>query len=363
MPVLMAPVYAAGGYRAVVAAFVILAVLSAGMMTWSIAKTTGSVGAAMFGWAAVALTAPFLFNSFAIYPEIPAALAVVLGFTHATGSLRRPSLLSWIVVGLSAAVLPWLSTKYAPMSAALVLVAMVRVVWPGPSTAEAGDSRTFEVRRLITPALAIGLPYAVSLASWFAFFAWIWGTPWPQAPYGSLVQTELFNLTFGGPGLLFDQEYGLLPYAPVFVLAATGIWRMWRSGGNERRMAVETMVLCAALVGTVGAFRIWWGGTASPGRPIVSGLWLLALPIAIAFRAAPPDGARRAAQHLLLWLSVGIAGMMLLAERGFLIANRRDGTSSLLEHLSPRWPAWSTPRPPTASSSGWSSRCTAGSGA
>jgi hypothetical protein len=219
---------------------------------------------------------------------------------------------------------------------------MVRVVWPAPSSAEAGESGTFEVRRWITPALAVGLLYAASLAAWFAFFYWIWGTPWPQAPYGSLVQTELFNLTFGGPGLLFDQEYGLLPYAPVFVLAVTGVWRMWRSGDHERRLAVETMVLFAALVGTVGAFRIWWGGTAAPGRPIASGLWLLALPIAMAFRGAPPDGARRAAQHLLLCLSVGIAGLMLLAERGFLISNGRDGTSSLLEHLSPRWPAWST---------------------
>ena len=32
--------------------------------------------------------------------------------------------------------------------------------------------------------------YALSLAGWFAFFYGIWGTPRPQAPYGSLVQTS-----------------------------------------------------------------------------------------------------------------------------------------------------------------------------
>jgi hypothetical protein len=93
-------------------------------------------------------------------------------------------------------------------------------------------------------------------------------------------------------------------------------------------------------LGTVGAFRIWWGGSASPGRPLASVLLLLAFPVAASFRAAPAGSARRAAHHLLLWLSVGIAGVVLLAQEGLLIANGRDGTSSLLEYLSPRWPAW-----------------------
>ena len=34
-------------------------------------------------------------------------------------------------------------------------------------------------------ALPIVVPYAASLLAWFAFFYAYWGTPWPQAPYGS----------------------------------------------------------------------------------------------------------------------------------------------------------------------------------
>ena len=63
-------------------------------------------------------------------------------------------------------------------------------------------------------------------------------------------------------------------------------------------------MIFSALLGTVGAFGIWWGGAAAPGRPIASGLPLLMLPIAAAFRAAPmgsrtPRGAAPAAldQH------------------------------------------------------------------
>ena len=127
------------------------------------------------------------------------------------------------------------------------------------------------------------------------------------------MQTDVKNLIFGAPGLLVDQEYGLLPYAPVYVVALTGLWRMWRDGGEGARRAVEIVVTFGALLATVGAFRIWWGGTASPGRPVTSGLLLLAMPIAIAFRTAPAASARRAAHMLLLTISIGIAGVLLLA--------------------------------------------------
>jgi hypothetical protein len=82
---------------------------------------------------------------------------------------------------------------------------------------------------------------------------------------------------------------------------------MWRAGGELRRQALEIIFIFAALLATVGALRIWWGGTSAPARPIASGLPLLMLPIAVAFRSAPAGSPRRAAQHLLLWVGAGIA--------------------------------------------------------
>ena len=60
-------------------------------------------------------------------------------------------------------------------------------------------------------------------------------------------------------------------------------------------MAIEIKLVFLALLGTVGAFRIWWGGTAAPGRPLTSGLLLLALPIAVAFKSQP--GRQRATRR------------------------------------------------------------------
>ncbi len=328
MPVLMAPIYAAGGYRGVVFAFVLIAALAAGVMWHTVTQLANSAGASTFAWAAIVATAPFLFNTFAVYPEIPAALAVAVAFhLIATSTASQPG--RWLGVGVAAAALPWLSTKYAPMSAALVAIALARLAFPGAQVQGARGARGAGA----APAAAVVIPYGASLLVWFYFFYAFWGSPLPQTVYGNLVQTDLKNLFFGAPGLLFDQEYGLLAYAPVYILAATGLWVMWRDSPTSRRLAIEVVIVFAALLGTVGAFRIWWGGSASPGRPLTSGLLLLALPIAFAFRAAPQASGRRAAQHLLLWVSVGMSGLLLFAENGFLTANGRDGTSALLEYL------------------------------
>ena len=342
MPVVMAPVYAAGGYRAVVVAFILMAGLAAAIMWRTTLAATNALGATTFAWAAVVATTPFFFNAFAIYPEVPAALAVAVAI--ALTFMPPATIAHWVWIGVACAALPWLSTKYAPMSAALVAVASARAIFPAGSRRNSPDLSRAEKgsppSSTSHAVAAVTVPYVISLAGWFYFFYAIWGAPLPQAPYGDLVQTSPWNVVFGVPGLLFDQEYGLLPYAPVYILAGTGLWAMWRHDDASRRRAVEVAVVFALLLGTVGAFRIWWGGSAPPGRPLTSGLLLLSIPIAFAFRSAPAGSAARAAQHLLLWASIGLTMMMLFAQQGFLTANHRDGTSALLEYLSPRWPAW-----------------------
>jgi hypothetical protein len=329
--VLLAPIYALAGYQGTVWALILMGAIAAALAwRWTVA-TLNAPGAATFAWAAIAFSAPFMFNTFTVYPEIAGALAVMIALTTTMRVDRdRSGLLPWIAVGVAIAVLPWLSTKYAPMSAALLLVVVYRFRRKQPA-AHLRDAKVLSI-------IAI---YALSLAAWFAFFYVIWGKPLPMAPYGSLVQTTPLNLRFGAPGLLFDQEYGLLAYAPVYILAATGLYQMWRSGADLRRQALEISFIFAALLVTVGAFGIWWGGTSAPARPLASGLLLLMLPIATAFRSAPAGSPRRAAQHLLLWIGVGIAITLAVGHDGLLINNARDGTSALLEFWSPRWPLWS----------------------
>ena len=90
----MAPIYGLGGYWGVVIALILCGACAAALMwRWVVARTNAA-GAATFGWAAIALTAPFLYNTFTVYPEIVAALAVVVAFTRATQSASHRTLWS-----------------------------------------------------------------------------------------------------------------------------------------------------------------------------------------------------------------------------------------------------------------------------
>ena len=75
-------------------------------------------------------------------------------------------------------------------------------------------------------------------------------------------------------------------YAAAYVLAKFGLWTMVRRPGRLGRVSLEIGLLFAALTVTVGAFRIWWGGWAAPGRPLMSGLLLLMLPMAVQIGSA-----------------------------------------------------------------------------
>ena len=284
MPVLMTPVYALGGYDLVVCALLLLAAIamtSAWRLAWAV---TGSASAATFAWAVLALGPPWIFNTFAVYPEVPAACAVALAFAwtsgwHAERETHRRAVdvpvQRWWAAGVAIACLPWFSTKYLVMAAVLGFVSLLRAWWPWPADAT-------ERRRALVRTLAVGVPNAVSLAGWFLFFKLIWGTWSPTAPYGSQRETRLEYLPSGGPGLLFDQEYGIVAFAPALLMVLPGLWALWRQGGASRRLALEIIAVFAGLLGVVGAFHIWWGGSAIVGRPLVSALPLLVVPVAVA---------------------------------------------------------------------------------
>lgn len=341
MPVLMTPVYAIGGYDLVVYALLLLAAIamtSAWRLAWAV---TGSASAATFAWAVVALGPPWIFNTFAVYPEVPAACAVALAFAWTTGwhaerdAHRHPldvRAWRWWATGVAIGCLPWFSTKYLVMAALLGVVSLLRAWLPWPDA-------TLRPRAVIRT-LAVAIPNVISLAGWFLFFKVIWGTWSPTAPYGSQRETRLEYLPAGGPGLLFDQEYGVVAFAPALLMVLPGLWALWRQRGARRRLAIEIVTVFAGLLGVVGAFHIWWGGSAIVGRPLVSALPLLVLPVAAHWTACATQPIRRASQRILLCVGTALTVMLTVAQSGLLLVAGRDGSSQVLEYLAPSTPVW-----------------------
>lgn len=312
--VLVAPGFAWGGYRGA-AATILLVAAAVGLLLWrALRRLFASPGAATFGWLTVVTSAPFVLHGFAIYPEVPAALAVLAALWWRD---RPDTRLDALVRGLAVGVLPWLGTKYSPMAAVIVLLLVARA--------------PRDWRRAVT----IGVPVALSVSAWLAWFALLWGSPLPTAPYGTARPTALGNLAAGLPGLFFDQEYGAFAVAPVLAMAVAGWWRLWRRGADNRRLAVESLAPLAALALTVAAHQMWWGGSAPPGRQVTAALPLLGIPLAALWRDVGGCRMRQAMLVMLIGISVAATATLVFAQGGLLIVNGRDGSSDLFDYLAP----------------------------
>jgi hypothetical protein len=367
LAILAAPIYGAGGYWAVVAFIVACAAAAATGLWLAALRLTGSAGAATLAWVGAAATAPFVFNSITVYPEIPAAACAITAYLIATrrgGIADRPRLA--IACGAILALLPWLSSKYGLMMAAIATLALGRV-WlpiagdgdaklptsnsqlpnePGPQPASAADSLgvgrwALGIGSRLRASLLLGVPMVLSVALWMAFFQWIWGSPFPSVVYGTQRPVRWEYLVKGGPGLLFDQEYGIVPAAPIFAASLVGLVAMLWSDARARRVAAEIAIVFVALLVPVGAFHLWSGGSGAIGRPVIAAILLLGLPIAWLARRAASRPVAAASLALLVAASVAQMLFLLCAQKGLLLVAGRDGVSRLLEYWSPSWRLWS----------------------
>ena len=316
LPALVAPVFAVFGYTGVKAGLILLSACATGLV-WLIAwRCTGQPGASWFGWATVTCSTPFFFHAFSVYPDTPGAAISALGIWPLVDErARRPGRL--FGVGLAIATLPWLHTRFALLAATLTLVIAARVV-----------TMPDAIKRLA----ALCVVPLLSAAAWFLFFWWIYGTPSPAAPYGGTSQAELAFLPAGLAGLPFDQQFGLIPNAPVFLCAALGFVAMIRHG--YRRLAAELLIVAVPYFLVVAAFPMWWAGYSAPSRFLISLTLLLGAPAAVWFATRKTDAARIVGVALLV-LSALITISIASVDRGALLFNTRNGFSLLLLRIAP----------------------------
>lgn len=311
LPLLLAPVYAVGGRLACIAALALAAAFLCVQVRWLALRATSDPTAALLAWATAA-GPPVLFYAFHIYTEVPSALALAASLALL---LAAPGPWLAALAGLLASALPWLHVKMIPAAAVLALVAVLHLP-----------------RRSAAAFFAV----AIAMAAGYGWYGHaVFGTWSPLARYGGLPD----DATSGSPlravlGLLFDRSFGLLPYAPVFVLAlaALGSRAWWKS-----RDAVSQVLVGLAVLGPILSWRMWWGGQCPPARFLVPLVPLLCA--ALAVRAAGP------ARGLLRWrwalLGLGTALALFMAARPgeLMLLNRGDRPTRVWEALSGDAPA------------------------
>ena len=277
-------------------------------------ESTGRAAVAILAWAAVAFTSPLLLYAGQIYPEVPGALLVVWGVRAVwrAGARTPVGYGDALRLGTAVALLPWLHLRYVPLAAVLAVAGLVacaprlRQLWPwlaGPP-AVAGALLLALNRRLFG-----GLPAADE--------------------YGTFAAQ---NVLTGTPGLFFDQQFGLLVYAPVYLIALFGLPLVPRRlPGLRGAVLLATLGLYALFA---AAFSYWYGAYSPPSRMLVPVLPLLVAPLALAlaqWQAVP----FRLVSAALLLLSFSIARLLMDVPR--LRYNLPTGRSEMLAYLSAVW--------------------------
>lgn len=326
---LILPAYALSGHPGSAMWLACFAALGAAL-AWRLARdVTGNAGAAWFGVAAAALSAPVLLHAFTIFPDAPAAVLAVAGLRGLAeaagvtgtddGSAPAPSAGRALAAGTALALLPWLHTRYAVIAAALGICTAWHL-W-----------RRARAWRGLAAFLAVP---AVSAVSWFGFFLLVYGTPSPAAPYAGQTQTGAAHLLPGVTGLLADYRFGLLTHAPVLVFALGGVAALWRARGTGRPLGVALALVLLVYPLMAASYRMWWGGMSGPARFLVPVLLLLTVPLA-AFWAAPRSRATRTMAAAALVLSLAIAAGLVMAADGALAYKDRLAADAWALRASP----------------------------
>jgi hypothetical protein len=304
LSLLVLPAYALGGYPAVSFFMALLAALLAREVRELVRAASGDHALAEgVGWA-VAFSPPLAHYAGLVFTEVPAALAVAIVLRRGLEP-ERPGLPRTLLTAAALAALPWLNVRYAALAAILLVYLLAARAW--------------------RPRVAALTAAAAASAAGLALYHWaLYGFFDPRRVYGVRREFSLAVLPEGLPGLLLDQEFGLLCYAPVYALAAAGLVALLR---GSRRLGLATLALMAAVLLTAGAWPMWRGGFNPPGRFLVPLVPALALALGFRLRAGLGAGAA-----LLLGWSVAV-GMAGVAEPR-LVHRDRDGTAPLFRELS-----------------------------
>ena len=302
LPLVLAPLYALGG-RALCVIAMSLAAAALAREAWTAARgLTGDDEAALVAFS-LALVPPVAFYAFHIYTEVPSALALAVALRLLLGP---PGVAAAVAAALLVSALPWLHLKMAPAAAALGLIGLVRLRG--------------------RPRAAFAATVALMAAGFLLHYRAVFGVPSPLAIYGGVPRDESGSPVRALAGLVLDRSFGLLPCAPVFLLALAGL------GALARARAWAALLVGAAVLAPVLGWRMWWGGQCPPARFLVPLVPILSL--AAAARVARSRTGLARWRWALIALGVAATVGMTWRPEALLLLNRADRPTRLWAALS-----------------------------
>ncbi|RLT36761.1 MAG: hypothetical protein DWI60_02505 [Chloroflexi bacterium] len=278
-------------------------------------------------WFLVVTASPLFFYSDQFYPEVPGALLVTVALRALLPSTLGTA--SFVRLALVVSLLPWFHLRYIPIATVIATCGLVRWAFPGLSGPRPDGKVVHGSTRNWTAAILGTLIVAVAGGGLLTLDMRLFGGIPAVNDYGSV---SLSNIPAGALGLLFDRQYGLLPYGPVYLLALYGLLALPRQLGWVRSGPMLTLLI--SYFAFIASFSFWFGAFSPPSRMLVPVMPIFVAGLAVALHRW------RGWRMTIAAIALALADWAIIAQ---LIAvprlryNYWDGKSVLLAYLSEVW--------------------------
>jgi hypothetical protein len=259
------PGFALAGYHGAGVTIILFMSLSA-LFVFLILKRFASERQAALVTLFFFFTYPVLAYSFRIYPEVVTVLLLSLGIWACIRFRESGKSVYLLLAGFSAALFPFLHPKFILLTLGVALLAVL-----------VARDRIRQFFHFLAPVAAA----LVVLVLWTYY---LYG---PNIVRGLTMTGEagrFFGKTsfWGIFGLYIDRVWGLLPYAPLYLLFFAGVpLPRERSDFKKWWVFIPSIVLVYTLV--MGSFKEWHGGASPVPRYLIPLVPLLVMCAALAF--------------------------------------------------------------------------------
>ena len=288
------------------ARWVMVAIASLGVaLAWVIAgRFFPTRGLRIGATAAVAVAYPLLLAGTQIYPDVPGGVLLLAVLTWWVSPAARSSTRLTLLAGLAAALVPWLGSRFLLPGT----IAVLALVWANRH----GRSRL----------AAVALPAAISATALIAYHLTAFGNLLGPPTEGTVAFGREFLVLL--PGLLLDQNQGIVWANPVLWLALIGMVVLWR---RSRSVLLLWLALMASLWIPAAAHPGLYGLGSFNGRYA----WPLAIMAVLPALAALGALARRAPRTAWLVIALGVAFQVYLVALSVVVGGSAPGSPAGLD--------------------------------
>lgn len=223
-----------------------------------------SLTASFATWICMAFTIPMIIYMGQIYPETLAALLTLWAVRRIRMFYLGDSLLDrrfWkncLYIGIPLIILVLLKTRYLPLAGTLVLFLIFRLF-----------QGRLHIKHKIRMVVGLGIVLTGAALAAFLVDTFFFDNMFRDR----ITDTEYmvwmlggYNPLFGFLGLMFDQEYGLFPYTPLYMLAFVGIGLLTR---KELRNTIPLLMIFGLNYLVICLWPLWHAAPTPPSRYIL----------------------------------------------------------------------------------------------